>query len=52
MYKIYKYYTGETVWSMDGVKWFITDEDKGTTKPILKPKISNIAMDITNVEAL
>ena len=50
MYKVYKYYTGQTVWSLDGIKWFITDDVKGTTKPIEKPTVSKIALDITNVE--
>ena len=51
MYKVYKYYTGQTVWSMDGKSWFITDDVKGTTRPIEKPQVSKIALDITNVTA-
>jgi hypothetical protein len=50
MRKVYKYYTGQTVWSLDGSKWFITDDEKGTTKSIDKPTTSKIALDITNVE--
>jgi len=49
MRKIYKYYTGETVWTMDGEAWFITDDEKGTVKPIKEPIISKIALDLTNV---
>ena len=52
MRKVYKYYTGQTVWTLDGNKWYMTDDVKGTTKPIEKPQISKIALDITNVEAL
>jgi hypothetical protein len=49
MKKVYKYYTGETVWTTDGVKWFITDDDKDTTKAIKQPVLSKIALDLTNV---
>ena len=52
MRKVYKYYTGQTVWTIDGIKWYITDDVKGTTKPIAKPQFSKVALDITNVEAL
>tara|TARA_R110000772_G_scaffold129684_1_gene237888 strand:+ start:1925 stop:2074 length:150 start_codon:yes stop_codon:yes gene_type:complete len=49
MRKIYKYYTGETVWTMDGESWFITDDEKDTVKAIKQPVLSKIAMDLTNV---
>lgn len=50
MRKVYKYYTGQTVWTLDGKCWFETDDTKGTTKPIDKPRVSRIALDITDVE--
>lgn len=49
MRKVYKYYNGHTVWTMDGIKWFLTDDDRGTTKPIDKPIMSKVALDITKV---
>lgn len=52
MRKVYKYYTGQTVWTIDGQSWFETDEEKGTTKPIDKPKTSRIALDVTDLESV
>jgi|TARA_R110000764_G_C10817539_1_gene361157 hypothetical protein len=49
MKKAYKYYTGETVWSLDGESWFITDDAKDTTKPIERPIKSRIALDISKI---
>ena len=49
MRKIYKYYTGETVWTTDGESWFITDDEKDTTKPIKEPILSKIALDLTGI---
>jgi|MGYP000014424128 hypothetical protein len=49
MKKAYRYYSGEMVWTLDGVKWFITDHNKNTTKPLKRPINSKIALDITNV---
>jgi len=49
MKKAYRYYSGEMVWTLDGVKWFITDHIKNTTKPLKRPINSKIALDITNV---
>ena len=49
MKKAYRYYTGEMVWSLDGESWFITDDEKDTTKPIKEPILSKIALEITNV---
>ena len=49
MKKVYKYYTGETVWTNDGLKWFITDDIKDTTRTIKRPVTSKIAIDITNI---
>lgn len=49
MKKAYRYYSGEMVWTLDGVKWFITDHNKNTTKPLKRPINSKIALEITNV---
>lgn len=49
MRKVYKYYTGQTVFTLDGENWFMNDDDKGTIKPIRRPLPSKIALDITNV---
>lgn len=49
MKKAYRYYSGEMVWTLDGVKWFITDHDKDTTKPLKRPINSKIALEITNI---
>jgi hypothetical protein len=49
MRTVYKYHNGSTVWTIDGIKWFITDDDRGTTKPINKPIMSKVALDITKV---
>ena len=52
MRKVYKYYTGQTVWTLDGKHWFETDDIKDTTVPIDKPKTSRIALDITDAESV
>jgi len=43
-----KYYTGETVWTLNGTDWFMTDLND-VTKPIKTPKTNNVAIDMTNI---
>lgn len=48
MKKIYKYYSGETVFTMDGRNWFkLTNLDE--VIPTRTPRIEEIAHDLTNV---
>lgn len=46
--RVLKYYSGETVWTLNGIDWFITDLNDETI-PIAKPNINRVALDMTAV---
>lgn len=49
MKKVYRYYSGETVWTADGLRWFIQNDVTNTIKPIKEPNLKRVALDITKV---
>jgi hypothetical protein len=44
--RVLKYYTGETVWTLNGIDWFITNL-RDETLPISKPNVNAVALDMT-----
>lgn len=45
--RVYIYYTGEIVFTQDGITWFMTKDDD--TVPIPRPNMARVAVDITNI---
>jgi hypothetical protein len=49
MSKVYKLYTGETVFTMDGINWFMETNDEQIVPIKTRPRIEHIAFDLTNI---